>query len=335
MSFVLPANLLLLFLVPLFIGFLIWREQKRRKSLRLIGDTDLLRSLYPQTIFTRRVWKSALWLVTIATLGVALARPVWGIDLDVVESVGVSVMFVLDVSRSMDAQDVLPSRLERAKLGLQEMFETLGGNELGLILFAGTAFVQFPLTTDSASAETFLAAATSDSISNQGTNIDAALRLALDSLDEATSAKKVIVLVTDGENQRDAPQSAVAEAVQRGVIIDTIGYGEAEGAPIPLRDHNGRITGYKSDQSGNLVLSSLDEALLKDIADRTGGIYQHAAPDGQEAKRLINHINHGEAATLNRDAESHDVERFEIFVALAVLALTIETLLPVTQKKAV
>jgi Ca-activated chloride channel homolog len=313
---------------------LVWREQRRRDRLRLIGDVELLQSLNQRTILAPRVWKSVLWLVTVAALIFALARPVWGIDLDIVESRGVSVMFVLDVSRSMDAQDILPSRLERAKLTLQEMFQSLSGNELGLILFAGTAFVQFPLTTDSATAATFLKAATSDSISNQGTNIAAALRLALDSLDEATSAKHIIVLITDGENQQDDPQSVVYEAAQRGVTIDAIGYGEAQGAPIPVYDHDGRVTGYKSDQSGNLVLSSLDEVLLRETAERTGGIYQRATAGGQEAKRLTDLINEGEVATLNRDVQSHDVERFEIFVALAVLALTVEILLPASSGKA-
>ncbi len=332
MRLLFPSTLLLYVLAALLAVFLVWRFRVQNKALSLIGDRAFVKNLYPRTIFDRRVWKSALWLVTLAALIFALVRPVWGIDLDIIETRGVSVMFVLDVSNSMNAEDVLPSRLERAKLSLQEMFRALDGNELGLILFAGTAFVQFPLTTDSASAETFLKAASSESISNQGTDMNAALQLALDSLNQASSRKKTIVLITDGENQQGNLDPVLTQAVQAGIAVDTIGYGDSEGAPIPVRDSTGQITGYKSDSAGNLVLSILDEATLRSIAERTSGVYEHATADGQEAQRLINLLNQGEGSTLNRDVQSHDVERFEIFVVLAVVAMMFEMFLPETKR---
>lgn len=334
MYFITPVNLLLLLLIPALIAFIVWRERIRQHIIRLMGDGDLVHHLFPRMIFTRRIWKSALWLVTLSALLIALARPVWGADISVVETQGVSIMFVLDVSNSMNAQDILPSRLERAKLSLQEMFQGLTGNEMGLILFAGSAFVQFPLTTDTASAQTFLNAASSGSISQQGTDIAAALNLAMDSFDESVTAKRIIVLMTDGENLEGDLDPIISNAAQQEVTIDTVGYGGAEGAPIPILDHNGQITGYKADASGNLVLSTLDEATLQMIAQRTGGIYQRAASDGQEAKRLIDVINQSEPSALDRTVQTHDVERFEIFVALAVLALTLEILLPETNRKA-
>src|SRR5262249_40268822 len=134
MHFLAPPNLVLLLLIPFLIGFLIWRERIRQKSLQQMGDADLVHSLFPPALRQRRIVKAIFGLFALTSLCIALARPVWGIDVDIVETQGVSVMFVLDVSRSMDAQDVLPSRLERAKLSLQEMVKGLAGNEMGMIL---------------------------------------------------------------------------------------------------------------------------------------------------------------------------------------------------------
>jgi Ca-activated chloride channel family protein len=322
--FLAPASLLNLLLIPALVVFFIWRERVRQKAIRQIGNTDLMPELDPPAEFRRRVLKTVLWLFAAVSLVIALARPVWGIDFDIVETQGASVMFVLDVSRSMDTQDVLPSRLERAKLSLEEMVKGLAGNELGVVLFARSAFVQFPLTTDMASAETFVKGVTTDSISQQGTDISAALRLALDSLNAAKSSRRTLVLMSDGENLQGDPLAIAAEAAQQDITIDTIGYGETTGAPIPIRNQHGQPTAYKSDSSGNLVLSALDEASLRAIAAQGGGFYQHASSNGAEALQIIDRINQGGTSTLDRSIQSHEVERFEIFVALALLAFSME-----------
>ncbi len=327
MRFLTPPFLALLILVPLAVAFMVWRERIRQSTLLLVGNTGGIQALY-QRLLRRRTWKSLLWLLTIAALVLATARPVWGVDIDVVETEGVSIFFVLDVSNSMNAQDIPPSRLERAKLSVQEMFKGLAGNEMGLILFAGEPIVQFPLTTDSYSIGTFLDAASSSSISKQGTDIGAALHLAITSFDPAVTAKRFVVLITDGENLQGDIDSALGEAAQNNVTIDAIGYGGTDGAAIPIRDHNGQITGYQSDSAGNLVLSKLDETTLQKIADQTGGIYQRATDSGQEVARVVDSIKQSAPSALDQHVQTHDVERFEIFVALAVLALTAEILLP-------
>ena len=332
MTFLSAGALLLLAILPLWILFFGWRSRARVAILKQLGDIDLIGTLFPQVSGARRRWKSALWLCALAALIIALARPVWGVDLDVVQTQGVSVMIVLDVSNSMAAQDILPNRLERAKLAIRDLFDGLAGNEIGLIVFAGTAFVQFPLTTDPVSAVTFLNAVSTDSITRQGTAIEAALRLAMESFGEQSPAAHIIVLMTDGENHEGDPLHAADEAAQQGITIHAIGYGDPdEGVPIPVVDSSENIISYKTDEAGNVVLSKLDEDILKSIAECTGGTYQRASASGVEITNLMNQIHQAEAGDLGSRTETRGVERFGIFVALALLALSLEMLLPETR----
>jgi Ca-activated chloride channel homolog len=261
---------------------------------------------------------------------IALARPVWGVDLNIIETQGVSVMIVLDVSNSMNAQDLVPSRLERARLVIRDLFDGLAGNEIGLILFAGTAFIQFPLTTDTISAQSFLSAVSTDAITLQGTAIEDSLRLAMNTFSAQSPAAQVIVLMTDGEGTEGDALAAADDATEREIVIHSIGFGDPQGAPIPILDEQGQIAGYKSDPDGNVVLSRLDEELLQAIAERTGGLYQRAGAG--EAAAIVQAISAAQAGTLDTRTEERGVERFGIFVALAVLALSLEMLLPETRK---
>jgi Ca-activated chloride channel homolog len=327
MIFINPAFLLLLILLPIAITFLIWRERLRREKWLRMGDFSLVAGLTPQISQTRRYLKSGLWLVALGFVIIALARPVWGQEVQIVETQGVSVMVVLDVSNSMNARDVAPSRLERAKLSLNDLFTGLVGNEVGLILFAGDAFVQFPLTVDTTSASTFLKAVSSDAITRQGTDIDSALRLAIDSLQFRARSQQFIILVTDGENHDGDPSQAADLAAEQNITIHTIGYGNPDGAQIPLLDAAGNEIGFRTDSAGNIVLSKLDETTLELIAQGTGGIYQRASSSGEDIANLIASINQAEASDLGTRFEGPGVERFGIFVALALAALSLEMLL--------
>jgi Ca-activated chloride channel homolog len=333
MLFLNPTQLLLLVLIPFAVVFFVWRERVRFAKWLLLGDVGLLSRLIPQTSRSRRFWKSALWIITLLSLIVASARPVWGEEVSIIETQGTSVMVALDVSKSMNAQDIMPSRLERAKLAINDLMDGLVGNEVGLILFAGSAFVQFPLTVDTASASTFLEAASSDSISHQGTDLDAALHLAMDSFRNPTGSQRTIILITDGENHEGNPLDAAAFAAEQGIVIHTIGYGSVDGATIPVRDSNGNEIGFQTDRDGNLVLSKLDEAILQQIAERTGGIYQHATGNSAEMTNLNNLIQQSEAEDLGTRTETRRIERFGIFVALALVALSLEMLLPDAQRE--
>jgi Ca-activated chloride channel family protein len=331
MEFLYPVALILLFILIPIALFVLWRERRRNERFGLLGDIALLVPVSSARL-TQRWIKLALWLLTAAALIFALARPVWGEELIQLETQGVSIMIVLDVSKSMNAQDVIPSRLERAKLDLQDLIDGLAGNEIGLILFAGEAFVRFPLTTDMTSAVTFLRSATSDALSRQGTNMGAALQRALESFNDEVSTERIIVLASDGENHEGDPLAIAEIAARQNVTIHTLGYGTSSGDLIPLYDANGVLTGYQTDQVGDSVVSHLDETTLELIAERTGGMYQAASADNTTITNLITTITRIQGTSFGNRIDTRPVERFTWFVGLAILALSVEMLLPEVRK---
>ena len=326
MIFLNPIALLLLILVPPAIIFIVWRLRTHQRTLHELGDWVLIRQLLTRYDLRWRYWQSGLWLMTLVLLIIAAARPAWGVNVDVVELQGVSVMIVLDVSNSMSSQDALPSRLAQAKFALHELFAGLAGNEVGLILFAGRAFVQFPLTTDVNTAQTFLKAVSTHSITQQGTAVEVALQLALDTFDEQSSTIPVIILATDGEDHEGDIDRVVDVAVQRGVIIHTLGYGSSDGVPIPVLSDDGEPVGYKVGSTGDAVLSRLDEDTLRTIAERTGGLYQRSTASSTEINNLLQIIRQMETGLLDNRLETRAIERFGIFVLVAILTLSFEIL---------
>lgn len=322
------SSLLLLLLLPLAFGIFIWCERVRDAKLQQLASAAALAKLIPlqqQRVGSRR-WRFALWTLALTALIAALARPVFGVDAELIEARGLAIVVALDVSASMDAQDLQPSRLERARLAIRELFSGADGNLFGLVLFAGDAFVQIPLTSDLDSALTFVEAASTRSITRQGTAIEDALRLSLAAFDERISSASVIVLMTDGENQTGDPVAAARAAAERGATVHVLGFGTEEGDVIPVVDAAGRVTEYKTDQGNNLVISRLDEPLLQAIAAAGNGQYQRVSDSGVEVVNLQNAIAEVEAELLATRYQTRPVPRFEIFVALALLALTVEML---------
>ncbi len=324
-----PSALALLTVVPVLLGFLLWRRRVYFRRIRHLGDFNLVQHLVVPEATRRSTSLSWLWLAAVTSLIVALARPVWGINTEVVEIQGVSVVAVLDISNSMEAQDLLPSRLERAKLTLDELFNSLRGNEVGLVLFAGSAFVQFPLTNDMDTARTFLAAADTKNITQQGTVIEDALDTALNLFDEERPLGRIVVLLTDGEDHEGSLETVFARANELGVTIHSLGYGDTEGAPVPVLNDSGEVISYRVDTNGQMVMSRLDEATLQMIASQTNGVYQRASASGAEITNLVRLINQAETGLLDRRAEARNVERFGIFLLIAVIALTFDMILPV------
>jgi Ca-activated chloride channel family protein len=328
-GFMSPSALGLLLFVPFAIIFFVWRWRVKRARLDRLGEAGQVVLLVGSLRPTRRIAKLVLWFAAAGALVVALARPVWGIEADIVETQGVSIMAALDVSASMDAQDVPPSRLEQAKFALHDVFSALEGNELGLVLFAGQAILQFPLTTDTGAAESFLSAASTQAVTRQGTAIEAAIQLAVQGFEAGRSGSQAIILVSDGENFTGDPLRAASAARERGITIYTLGVGgTTEGAPIPVYNDAGQITGYKSEADGSLALSRLDETILRQIAENTGGGYWHLDGSTGSAQALVNAVRQLEAGLLGGQTERRGIERFGIFVALALLALSAEMLLP-------
>ena len=329
MEFAEPGYLYGLVLLPLAVLFLRWAARRRRAALARWGDLGLMARLSDNVSLRKRRWKVGLWLFSLVAVVVALARPRWGTQLVVTAQTGVEVMVVLDVSASMLAEDIKPNRLTRAKLTVEELMGRLGGHEVGLVIFSGAAFVQFPLTADFYTARSFLERADPTMISRPGTALQEALQVALAGFPPERASRRVILLLTDGEGHEDDPMAAVQDAVDEGVIVYAIGFGLPTGEPIPVRAADGTITGYKKDAQGETVLSKLDEVTLQQIATRSGGLYFRASAGGEEVEAVVEAIDRmatGEGETESQ-FETHGVERFGWFAGAALLALSVDTVL--------
>ena len=328
MDFAQP-NFLYCFVPLVLIGLLLWYLAKRKEAaIARLGAPALVARLSASVNQTGRRWKLILWFAAVSLLVITLARPRWGSQVEYVERRGVEIMVALDVSQSMLAEDLKPNRLARAKLEISELMDRLEGNAIGLVLFSGAAFVQFPLTSDFATARTFLEAAYPGIISRPGTAIAEAIDIAVTGFDEERATQKVIILLTDGENHEGDINRAAEMASERGIIIYTIGFGSPNGEPIPEFDLDGNLLDYKRDQAGEVVLSKLDETSLQEIAVATGGRYYRAVPDGREIGFLADAISELQTSELESRFETRRVERFQWFLALAILALVLIELIP-------
>lgn len=322
-------SLYLFMLLPIALLLLVVAEIRRGRARRRLGEARLLRGLSNQGGVIRRAWKITLWLTALGLLLVALARPVWGVIVEFEEIEGSAIMLVMDVSESMNATDIAPSRLERARLTASDVIAAMGGqNEIGLVLFAGTAFVRFPLTSDAATAQLFLDTVDTDAITYQGTALERALDTALAALPDSDEGGQVIVLLTDGEAHEGDPLAAAARAAERGVVIHVIGYGSAVGAPIPVEPGSDEL---RTDDSGDLILTRLDEATLQAVADATGGLYQQADNRDTATANLLAALADAETFALENEAQTRNIEWFWLFALFAVVALSIEMMIPETR----
>lgn len=310
--------LLLLLAVPIVIGAGLFAYRRR---------TERLAQVNIAAGKVRGRWlRLSLWSAAATCTVIALANPVWGVEAELIEARGTAVVLVMDVSASMDALDLTPSRLERAKIAATDILLGGKGDLFGLVLFAGEAFVQFPLTTDVETAASFVNSARSAVITRQGTAIEAALGLALDVIDERVSGGAMIVLMSDGENQSGDPLAAADEALARGIPIHVIGYGTPDGDVIPVYDEMGMQVGVKANAAREIVISRLDEPALMAIAERAGGTYQRASETGIESVDILNAMAELDAGALGARLQTISVSRYAVFAALALLILTIEML---------
>ena len=333
MSFGQPLFLWGLLAVPAAIIGLLWAQRLRRIEWARLGDSALLGQLADSVNWRGRRWQSRLWVLALALALFALARPQWGSEVQVVEQEGIQLMVALDVSQSMLAEDLTPNRLARAKQEISELMDHLQGDEIGLVLFSGAAFIQFPLTSDYDTARAFLQNASPSMISRPGTVIGEAIRTAIDGFDNEVSSQRVIVIMTDGEDHETDPVGAAQEASADDVIIYTIGFGSAEGEPIPEYDVAGNRVGYKEDRNGNVVLSQLDEIGLQQIAVAGNGRYYRAEADGRELALLAAELDALETAQLESRFETQKIERYQPFLLAALLLLFVNEWIPERVKR--
>lgn len=301
--------------------------QKRRQSLAAFAEARLLHKIAPALTQRRAVLKPVLMVIAIGVLIFGLTGPRFGAVKETEEHKASDIVIALDVSRSMLAEDVRPNRLEKAKQAISTLFRKLKGDRVALVVFAGKAYIQLPLTNDYGAGEMFLDAVNTDMIPVQGTALGAAIEKSLSCFpkDEQDPPGRSIILITDGENHEDNPMEQAELAKSEGTAIYTIGIGDAKGTPLPVYENN-LVVGYKTDKSGSTVVSKLNEKILTDIAGATGGIYVQGNNTIAALDRVLKEIDRAEKKSKTSTRYTENENRYQFFVLFGIILLLAEYL---------
>jgi Ca-activated chloride channel family protein len=315
--------LFLLWIIPAMVIFYLYAFRKRDRLLALFCGKELVGELVTDIKKGRRRVKAFLSLLAMAFGIVALTQPQWGYHWEEIKRLGVDIIVAIDVSESMLAEDVKPSRLKRAKREVFDLIEMLEGDRIGLIVFAGTSFVQCPLTLDYGACKMFLDYIDTDLIPVPGTALADAIRTATASFSRRERKSKALILITDGENHEGEPIEAAKEAKQEGIKIFPIGVGRKEGVPIPLRGGSG---GFKKDRQGDMVITHLDETTLQKIALETGGSYVSSVTGDMDLDKIYKEgiKQRIEQKQLKSTRKRRWEQRFQWFILCALLFIGLE-----------
>ena len=307
--------------IPVFVVAYIIYTKRKNRQLTEFGDPELMAQLMPDASKSRSVWKFSLLLIALALLIIAAARPQYGQNEKTVKRQGIEVMVALDISNSMLAEDVAPNRLDRAKQMLSKMMDNMLDDKVGLVVFAGEAFTQLPITCDYVSAKMFLNTITPNLIQTQGTAIGSAVQTAITSFGaQESDAGRAIVLITDGENHEDDAIAAAKKAQELGIRVFVIGIGKPEGAPIPKPGTND----YFKDRSGQVVVSRLNEEMCQQIAEAGNGIYVRCDNTNTAMRALQQELERIATTDLETTIYADYNEQYQSFVLIALLLLIIE-----------
>lgn len=318
-----PQYLYLLLLLPLLVLLFLYSNYRRRKALQRYGDPELLAQLMPDVSRFRPSVKFWLLFSAIGLFALLLARPQFGSKLETVKRQGVEVMIALDISNSMLAQDVQPSRLEKAKRLVAQLVDKMENDKVGMIVFAGDAFTQLPITNDYISAKMFLESIDPSLISKQGTAIGAALSLATRSFTPQEGVGRAVILITDGENHEGGAVEAATASAEKGIQIHVLGVGLPEGAPIPVAGTND----FRRDREGNVVVTRLNEQMCQEIAREGKGIYVRVDNSNAAQKAISQEIDKMAKADVETQVYTEFNEQFQAVAWLVLLLLLADTLL--------
>lgn len=315
-----PNVLYLLIILPFVAIFYFYSNYRRTKRLRKYGDPELLSMLMPEASAHRPVFK--FWVLWIA-LGlsiVMLARPQFGTRLEKVKRSGIETIIALDISNSMLSEDVVPSRLEKAKSLISRLVSNFNDDKVGLIVFAGDAFTQLPITSDYISAKMFLESITPSLISSQGTNIGEAIRLAIKSFTPQEKVGRAIIVITDGENHEGGAVEAAKEAASKGMKVFVLGIGSPDGSPIPLEGSND----YRKDNQGNVIVTRLNEQMCREVAQAGNGVYIRVDNSSSAQSLLQKEIDKLTKRDLESTVYSNYNEQFPALAWIIIVLLIIE-----------
>lgn len=318
-----PEYLIALWLIPVLIILFILFNRNRKKLLEKFADKELHKYILYSFSSVKSKIKFGLILTTIALLIIAYSRPQVGTKMQEVKQTGIDVYILLDVSRSMAAEDMKPNRLEKAKYQISNLIQKLRGDRIGLIVFSGEAYIQFPLTTDYSAANLFLSAVDFNSVPQPGTAIASAINMAVQSFDTAAT-DKAIIIITDGEDHEGDIDAAVTNATDKEIKIYTIGLGSPDGVPIPVYDSRGNTVGFKQDNAGQTVLTKLNESILEEIASKGNGKYYRGNNYEDYLDKIYSDLSKLEQAEFGVKKVTDYEDRFYYFLIPAILFLILE-----------
>jgi Ca-activated chloride channel family protein len=317
-----PIYLWMLLIIPILVlvRFIVW--QKRKRNLRKFGEPSLLKEMMPDVSKYRPTIKFCLLLSVITILIFMIARPQVGSKISHEKREGIEVLIALDISNSMLAQDVIPSRLEKSKLLIEDLVDHFTNDKVGLVVFAGDAFVQLPITNDYVSAKMFLQNINPSLITTQGTDLARAISLSQSCFTQREHIGRAIIVITDGEDHEGGALEAAREAYKKGINVFILGVGTSKGAPIP--DGNG---GYLKDNSGQTVLSALNEQMCQQVAKAGNGVYIHVDNTSDAQEKINKELSNLQSGISDTVVYSEYNEQFQIFGIILLLLLIVETIL--------
>lgn len=325
--------LYLLFSIPLFVSIFVIIRIARKKALLRFAETDLLEKLMPNVSSLKASLKFFLLMLALAFIVLGVANPELGTKLENVKREGVEVMIALDVSNSMLAEDIKPSRLERAKQSINKLIDQLNNDKIGLVVFAGESFLQLPITTDYSAAKLLLSTVDVDMIGTQGTAIGSAIEMSKKSFDmNNRKVNKVLIIITDGENHEDDALGKASEIAKDGVIVHTIGMGSVKGSPIPIFN-NGNRSDFIRDRSGEIVITKLNADALQQIASSGNGKFIRSGTTDPDLGQLIKEINKLDKTQFESKQFTDFDTKFQYFIFAGLLFLIAELLLTEEKNK--
>ncbi|HQO49031.1 MAG TPA: VWA domain-containing protein [Bacteroidales bacterium] len=328
-----PEALYLLAVIPLLFALFMLARFQRRKAMKSFADHAVYKMILPMESLTRPWLKIILLLSSLALLVIAIANPQTGSKMEEVKREGIDIFIALDVSNSMLAEDILPNRLERSRQAINRLIDKLTGDRVGIIVFAGKAYMQLPLTTDYNAARMFVSTINTNLVPSQGTAIGEAIAMAVNSFETQTERNKAIIIISDGEDHEENALTAAEEAKNKGITVYTIGMGLADGAPIPVYNEYGKKTGFRKDRNQNTVVTKLNEGLLQQVAAAGNGAYVRANNTRSGLETIFSEINKIAKSEIEARVFTDYENKFQVFLALALLLLIAESLIAYRKTK--
>lgn len=316
-----PENLYLLLLLPALLLIVLIARHRSKKRLYAMAESHLLQSIIPDYSSMKQWLGTISLLLGLGFLIIALARPQFGTKLEEVKAVGSDIIVAVDVSNSMLAEDLQPNRLMRARNSIEKLISELKGDRLGLVVFAGKSFLQLPLTTDYSAARLMLSNLSTELVNTQGTAIGAAIETAIEAFPEEGEAGRTLIVITDGENHEDNAIKAAESAKESGITVHTIGMGKPEGAPIPIP---GRQNTFIKDESGNTVITKLDENALRQIATEGGGSFVRVSGGTPDLQAIIEGVESKETEEFGSKKFTEYEDQYQYPLLLGLILLLID-----------